>query len=444
VFRQPGLYPVHAHGAYYSGPHRLLGERLWVRAAGHKIELFHEHALIATHRRARPGQRRTVLAHLPPEKVHFLMQTPTWCRTRAAEVGPACGLFIDALLGDRPLDRLRSAQGVLRFVDRYGADRVEAACARAHAVGEYRYHTIKAILVHALAYLAAPRAALDHLLSRPPSGRQEVIRIDLIHQLTPMLRTLRLSGILETLDVRNRQAVEQQSSFVEFLTTLLQDEVERRAQSKLRLRLRRAAFDPSKTLEGFDFSFNPKLNKAQVFDLATCQFIARHESVLVYGPTGVGKSHLAQALAHEACRRGHEVLFVNTDKMLAHLAGGRADGTPRIPPRALYPSRSAGARRLRAQSPGPPGPKDLYDVVNERYERGSILLTSNRDRAEWPDLFGEPLLASAALDRLTHGAHFVEITGQSFRGDYVRVRDPVTSPHWLHMGDLGWLSMGGR
>jgi DNA replication protein DnaC len=151
--------------------------------------------------------------------------------------------------------------------------------------------------------------------------------MELTHQLTPMLRTLRLSGILETLEVRNRQAVEQQSSFVDFLTMLLHDEVERRAQSKLRLRLRRAAFDATKTLESFDFAFNPKLNKAQIFDLATCQFIERHEAVLLFGPTGVGKSHVAQALAHEACRRGYEVLFINTDKMLAHLAGGRADGT---------------------------------------------------------------------------------------------------------------------
>jgi len=137
-------------GAYYSAPHRLIGERLWVRAAGYKIELFHEHALVATHRRARPGQRRTLVAHLPPAKVHFLLHTPAWCRERAAEIGPACALFIDALLGDRQLDRLRSAQGVLRLVDRYGAERVDAACARAHAAGEYRYHTVKAILVHAL------------------------------------------------------------------------------------------------------------------------------------------------------------------------------------------------------------------------------------------------------------------------------------------------------
>ena len=241
--------------------------------------------------------------------------------------------------------------------------------------------------------------------------------MELIHQLTPMLRTLRLSGILETLEV---QAVEQQSSFVDFLTMLLHDEVERRAQSKLRLRLRRAAFDPTKTLESFDFGFNPTLNKAQLFDLATGQFLERHENVLIYGPTGVGKSHIAQALAHEACRRGYEVLFIDTAKMLSHLAGGRADGTreqrlARYTRPALLCLDDFGLKALRA-----PGPEDLYDVINERYEKASIALTSNRDRAEWPELFGEPLLASAALDRLTHGAHFVEVTGPSFRAEHTK------------------------
>ena len=239
--------------------------------------------------------------------------------------------------------------------------------------------------------------------------------MELTHQLTPMLRTLRLSGILETLEVRNRQAVEARTSFVEFLTLLLQDEVERRAQSALRLRLRRAALDPSKTLESFDFGFNPKLNKAQIFDLATCAFVERHEPILVYGPTWTGKSHLAQALAHEACRRGFEVLFVSTAKMLTHLAGGRADGTlahrlAKYLRPALLVLDDFGLKPLRA-----PGPEDLYDIIHERYERASILLTSNRDRSEWADLFGEPLLASAALDRLTHRAHFVEITGASYR-----------------------------
>jgi len=128
-----------------------------------KVELFRDWTLVATHRRARPGQRRTVAAHLPPDKVQFLMQTPTWCRARAAEVGPACAEFIEALLGDRPLDRLRSAQGVLRLGQRYSAGRLEAACARAQAVGEYRYHTVKTILAHAL-----DTQPLPALLQPPP------------------------------------------------------------------------------------------------------------------------------------------------------------------------------------------------------------------------------------------------------------------------------------
>jgi DNA replication protein DnaC len=242
--------------------------------------------------------------------------------------------------------------------------------------------------------------------------------MELTHQLTPMLRTLRLSGILETLEVRNRQAVEQQASFVDFFTLLLHDEVERREQASPAPAARRlrSLQDPGE----LRLRLQSKLNKAQIFDLATCQFIERHESVLVYGPTGVGKSHVAQALAHETCRRGYEVLFINTDKMLAHLAGGRADGTheqrlARYTRPDLLVLDDFGLKPLRA-----PGPEDLYDVINERYERSSILLTSNRDRSEWAELFGEPLLASAALDRLTHGAHFVEITGQSFRAEHTK------------------------
>jgi DNA replication protein DnaC len=114
--------------------------------------------------------------------------------------------------------------------------------------------------------------------------------------------------------------------------------------------------------------------------------------------------------------RSYEVLFINTAKILAHLAGGRADGTheqrlARYSRPALLVLDDFGLKPLRA-----PGPEDLGDVINERYEKASIALTSNRDRSEWPELFGEALLASAALDRLTHGLIFVEITGASFPG----------------------------
>jgi len=143
------------------------------------------------------------------------------------------------------------------------------------------------------------------------------------HQLIPFLKRLRLSGILETLEVRHQQAIEGKWSYVEFLARLLEDEVERRAQKQLALRIRRAAINTTKTLEGFDFAFNPTINRQQVLDLAACGYIRQKRNVLLCGPTGVGKTHLAQALAHEACRRGYTALFVNTYRMLQHLHGGR-------------------------------------------------------------------------------------------------------------------------
>jgi len=235
-------------------------------------------------------------------------------------------------------------------------------------------------------------------------------------QLIPKLKALRLSGVLATLEVRNQQAIDDKLSYVEFLERLLEDEVERRAQKQLALRLRRAAFSAEKSLEGFNWSFNPTINRQQILDLATGQWIERKECVLLNGPSGVGKSHLAQALGQEACRRGYDVLFTPLHKMLTHLNGGRADGT--------YEKRLAaflrpdliifddfGLRPLRGHEA-----EDLYEVISERYERGSILVTSNRDYSEWPEAFVDnPLLASAALDRLAHRAHRITITGPSYR-----------------------------
>lgn len=239
--------------------------------------------------------------------------------------------------------------------------------------------------------------------------------MDMIHQMVPPLKRLRLSGILETLEARNQQAIDGHWTYVEFLARLVEDEVERRAQKQLGLRIRRAGIKTAKTLEAFNFDFNPAVNRQHILDLTTCAYIRQKRNVLICGPTGVGKTHLAQALAHEACRKGYTALFVNTYRMLHHINGGRADGNLERRFQTYLRPDLLILDDFGLKSLNPPAPEDLYDIVNGRYEQGSILLTSNRALEEWPDLFSDPLLASAGLDRLTHRAEMVIITGSSYR-----------------------------
>ena len=244
----------------------------------------------------------------------------------------------------------------------------------------------------------------------------------------PKLKSLRLSGILETLELRNQQAIAEKCSYVEFLERLMEDEVERRGQKQLALRVRRSNLEPTKTLEAFDFHFNASVNRQQVFDVATCAFVDRAEGLWFIGPAGVGKSHLAQAIGHEAARRGFDVLFVPTSRMLQHIHAGRADGTYErrvltyLRPDVLILD-DFGLKPMR-----PPAAEDLYEVIDGRYRRASTILTTNRAFSEWPELFDQPVLASAALDRLAHGATQIVITGDSFRAKGSAVATPRLAP----------------
>lgn len=234
-------------------------------------------------------------------------------------------------------------------------------------------------------------------------------------ELAPLLKQLRLSGILDSLEVRNRQAIEDKLAYTEFLALLVADEVARREQKKLALRLRRASFRGEKTLENFDFGFNTTINKALVMDLATCQFLDEKVAVLLAGPSGTGKSHIAQALGHQAVRRGFDVLFTTQTKLLGQLHAARATNSfdRRFAALAnvdLLILDDFGLKPLRS-----PQDEDFHDLVAERYERHSTILTSNLDFAEWGDAFPNRLLGAATLDRLRHGAYRVILEGESYR-----------------------------
>lgn len=238
----------------------------------------------------------------------------------------------------------------------------------------------------------------------------------LTQQLEFGLRQLHLSGILDTLEIRNRQAVEDKLSFVEFLGLLVTDEQERREQKKLANRLKRSRLNQEKTLEGFDFKLNPKINRQQILDLAACTFLEEKANVLILGPTGVGKTHLAQALGNQACRQGFEVIYGRASALLGDLFAGRADGSYQKKLKALTTVDllvidDFGLKPMRS-----PEDEDFYEVVNERYEKKSLILTSNLDfQEEWDTAFPNRLLGVAAVDRLRHRAYLVVIEGESSR-----------------------------
>ena len=233
--------------------------------------------------------------------------------------------------------------------------------------------------------------------------------------LTPMLKQLRLSGIMDSIEARNRQAIEKKMSYMDFLATIITDEIARRNQKKLASALRRANFRNQKTLEEFDFAFNPNINRALIMDLAACRFIREKVCVFIVGPCGTGKSHLAQALGHSAIREGYSVLFTSVSKMLTQLNAARAtNGFDRqfakITAVDLLIIDDFGLKPLKAAQD-----EDFHDIVSERYERKSTIVTSNLDIPEWHEAFPNRILGEATIDRLRHGAYSVVLEGKSYR-----------------------------
>jgi len=230
------------------------------------------------------------------------------------------------------------------------------------------------------------------------------------------LKQLRLPHVADNLQQRNREAIEKKLAYPEFLALLLQDEMLGRDNRKLKARLKRANVSGDKTLESFDFDFNPKINRAQIQELASCRFITEKLPVLIVGPCGTGKSHIAQSLVHCAVRQGIDALWLSQNKLFSELQSAKAAGRfdkkfaefVKIP---LLIIDDFGLRPLRQ-----PQDEDFHDLISERYERTSTMITSNLDFSEWGSAFPNQLLAAATIDRLRHNAYKIILEGASFRG----------------------------
>jgi DNA replication protein DnaC len=234
-------------------------------------------------------------------------------------------------------------------------------------------------------------------------------------ELERALRTLRLSGMIATLDARALQVANREMDFLEAVSWLVQDELDRRRSRLLERRYALSGLPERKDLTSFDWTYNPRLPRREILELATLKFLAAHENLLAIGPPGTGKSHVAKALATAALGRGFRVLYREAHRLIEDITEARELGTLRqlraqIAGVDLLLVDDLFLRKLPSQAGD-----ELADVLMARYEKASTILTSNRPLEDWPRLLGDVVVVTPLLDRIMHHGHLLKFEGKSWR-----------------------------
>lgn len=242
-----------------------------------------------------------------------------------------------------------------------------------------------------------------------------------MNMLKSRLKSFKLSGIYATVDERLSFAKDKALSYQEFLELLLEDEENSRRENSYKKRYSRAKLPYLKRIEDFDFSFQPSIDRRVINDFATCQFIGMKKNIIFLGEPGVGKSHLSIAIAIKALLRGHRVLFTQVSEMLQTLHQSKADNSYYkkldyyIKPELLVLD-ELGFKKIPDYSAD-----DFFEVISKRYEKGSVIITTNKSFEEWGDIFADNILASAIIDRVVHHSTVVRVNGKSYRTKNIKM-----------------------
>lgn len=224
------------------------------------------------------------------------------------------------------------------------------------------------------------------------------------------MKSIRLSAMSEKLNIRIQEATANELSYLDFLTNLIDDELTTRRDRLLNKRLKQAKFPYMKTIDVFDFAFNPSINKQQIKQLATSAFVANHENILMIGPPGVGKTHLAIALAIDAIHKGFSALY----RSIFDIASDIAKNQDRMIDSFLKPDLLI-IDELGMKNLNPAANEIILEVIHRRYQRTSTVIATNRPLEDWGMIFGDNATASAILDRFLEQVHLLKINGRSYR-----------------------------
>ena len=229
------------------------------------------------------------------------------------------------------------------------------------------------------------------------------------------LMRLKMSGMLDTVELRLSQAQNSELSYSELLTLLLNDEIEKRQSRKLKTLIRKAGIGNQQTLENFDFKFNRSINAAQIRELATGRFISKGENIFFIGPTGTGKTHLTKAICHHACRMNLNVLYYRFYELFNFLKEADLKNQITAMMRQINRASILAIDDFAFNKIDQISAELLYAIVDSRYRQNALIITSNRAIEDWIEIFPDPVMGNAIMDRLAHSAHQIIIKGDSYR-----------------------------
>ena len=431
VFSRPKVHRDHhveVARAIYSVPGNLIGSTITARADRTTVKLFAKGHQIKVHPRQPPGGRSTDPADLPQERTAYALRDIDHLISVGTSYGPSIGAYTRAVL-DHPLPwtKMRQAYRLLGLVKKWGPQRVEAACGRATRGrgGQCEPDRADDQAGHRGRPRRGPDPAADHPGTLRPRRRRVPVDAGGLSMSAPtptvtpefkaMLRRLGLGQMAETLPERVVTARHADMAHLDFLEMVLCDEIARRDLRSAGVRAKAAHLDPTMVLEDWNEESPVTYDHRLFSELATLRFIDEHHNVLIMGPVGVGKTFLATALGHIACRRRYRVHFERADRLFKRLKATRLDNSTEVEMRKLFSVDLLIIDDFAIQPLDVQETFDFYGIVVERYRHGATIVTSNRDPSEFLAAMADPLIAQSAVDRLQGAAYELIVEGQSYR-----------------------------